>query len=234
MKGTRVGEYGPRVCGLGTHEVWQTPITQGRATTKNRVVDQDVPPMRVTSPPSVTRLCSVWGSPAREVGCEGVSGPLRRSPGEIGVVPLIPPCNLGRQDASQTVRDGDAVGGATQGETSSLVDVTSPSWASQVEGADGTEAHVVQDDFPAGSPAGGSSWASLADDFPQAADPSDPMLGDPFAYSTDNINRDHDSWRESLRQELVLAQGYFVGWDSLEFLDFRPGQLSHEHKRLRS
>ena len=160
------------------------------------------------------------GSPAREVvESEGVGAPLRRRPGKMGVVPPIPPCNLGRQDASQT----DAVGGATQGETSSLVDVSSPSWASQVEGADGTETHVVQGDFPAGSPAGGSSWASLADDFPQAADPSDPMLGDPVAYSTDNINRDHDSWREALRQELVLAQGYFVGWDSLKKGRLRSG-----------
>jgi len=46
------------------------------------------------------------------------------------------------------------------------------------------------------------------------------------------MKRDHDSWRESLRQELVLTQGYFVGWDSLEFLDFRLGQLSWEHKEL--
>ena len=80
------------------------------------------------------------GSPAREVESEGVGAPLRRRPGKIGVVPPIPPCNLGRQDASQTVRDGDAVGGATQGETSSLVDVSSPSWASHVEGADGRRA----------------------------------------------------------------------------------------------
>ena len=30
----------------------------------------------------------------------------------------------------------------------------------------------------------------------------------------------------------MLTQGYFVGWDSLEFLDFEPGQLSREHKVL--
>ena len=58
---TRVGEDGPRVCGMGTHEVWQFPTTQGRDTTEIRIVDQDVPPMRVTSPPSVCRMCSVWG-----------------------------------------------------------------------------------------------------------------------------------------------------------------------------
>ena len=54
------------------------------------------------------------------------------------------------------------------------------------------------------------------------------MLRVPPAGRENNIN----SWRESLRQELVLTQGYFVRWDSLEFLDFRPGQLSREHKLM--
>ena len=69
--------------------------------------------------------------------------------------------------------------------------------------------------------------ASHGGNVPRTADPSAAMLP---VEAEEHSNRDHDSWRESLRQELVLTQGYFVGWDSLELLDFRPGQLSREHK----
>lgn len=32
--------------------------------------------------------------------------------------------------------------------------------------------------------------------------------------------------------ELILTQGYLAGVDSTEFIDFRPGQLSQENKRM--
>ena len=105
-------------------------------------------------------------------------------------------------------------------ERMSQFDVSSPSWASFMEGAVGTDVYsdMVQDDFPAGSPAGGCSWASMADDFPEAGGPSDSMLRDPSAIDTVNNNRDHDSWHESFGKRLyslkaILSDG--TSWSPL-------------------
>ena len=162
--------------------------------------------------------------------------------------PPIPPCNPGREDESWTAQDGDAVAGGGE----------SGSWATMCEAADECEfasppippctpGHVQDGDAAVGfagsrlrseegvrSPesevASNVSWASHDSSVPEMPDPSTPMLAAPVS-SEEQINRDHDSWRESLRQELILTQGYFVGWDSLEFLDFRPSQLSREHQQ---
>ena len=48
------------------------------------------------------------------------------------------------------------------------------------------------------------SWASHDSSVPEMADPSTPMLVVPSPVE-EQINRDHDSWRESLRQELILC-----------------------------
>ena len=175
----------------------------------------------------------VWSLLSEEESTEvGICTPRRGTPGRLTAIPPIPPCNPGRQDVSQTVRDGDAAGGAARGDQVRLWEGNSLNRESLVAEADDSGGYLSteQDDFPARYPAGGRSWASPAENTPEAAGPSDLMLRVPLADREDNINRDHDSWCESLRQELVLTQGYFVGWDSLEFLDFRPGQLSREHK----
>ena len=46
------------------------------------------------------------------------------------------------------------------------------------------------------------------------------------------VETEYSSWKESLLEELVCAQGYLAGMDSLEFMDFRPGQLSREHREM--
>ena len=43
---------------------------------------------------------------------------------------------------------------------------------------------------------------------------------------------DYETWEAELREELVCAQGFLAGMDSLEFLDFQPGQLSREHREM--
>jgi len=140
------------------------------------------------------------------------------SPGRGLVVPSIPPCNPMRLYVSQTAWDGDATGGATDRNVNSCNDASSRSWASlmdELENSD-LEGSDHQDDFPTGLPVGGRDWNSQVDDNPEAVGPSNSMLPDPPATDEEKMKRDHDSWRESLRQELVLTQGYFVGWDSLE------------------
>ena len=178
-----------------------------------------------------------WSLPCAEDSTEeeeGTCTPRRSTPERLLVVPPIPPCNPGRQDESQTVREGDAEGGASRGDQVRRGESNSPSWEALVAEADNSGGYTSteQDESPDRNPVGGRSWAGQAENTPEAAGPSDPMLRVPPADREANINRDHDSWRESLRQELVLTQGYFVGWDSLEFLDFRHGQLSREHKAL--
>jgi len=69
--------------------------------------------------------------------------------------------------------------------------------------------NVRQDDLPTGDTAGGSSWDSQVDDVPEVVGPDTSMPRVPPPLVEEQNNRDHDSWRESLRQELVLTQGYF-------------------------
>ena len=134
------------------------------------------------------------------------------------MVPPIAPFNPRRLDANRTVWDGDATGGATE-TANTWID---KSWASMMDEASDLEGSVHQGDD-------GPSEECV---FPEAVGPDIPVPRDPLATDQEQMNRDHDSWRESLRQELILTQGYYVGWDSLEFLDFRPGQLSREHKEM--
>ena len=44
------------------------------------------------------------------------------------------------------------------------------------------------------------------------------------------VEDEYNVWRDSLLEELECAQGYLAGMDSLEFMDFQPGQLSREHR----
>ena len=45
-------------------------------------------------------------------------------------------------------------------------------------------------------------------------------------------DEEYAMWEDKLREELVCAQGYLAGMDSLEFMDFQPGQLSREHREM--
>ena len=104
----------------------------------------------------------VWCLPNEEESTEGMCTPRRSTPGRSMAVPPIPPCNPERQDVSQTVRDGDAAGGAAGGEQLRQWEVSSPNWESLVAEPDDSGGYLSteQDDFPANYPAGGRSWAS--------------------------------------------------------------------------
>ena len=126
MNSSRDEEYpeidddGPRVRGMGPHDDWSLNFTTSQETAVLQVMDNDVPPScKLTASISSVELPVVASyvsdgedSPRREAETIGAGARHMKTPGRLGVVPPIPPCNPGRQDTSQTVRDGDAAGGA--------------------------------------------------------------------------------------------------------------------------